>query len=85
LKYLLVLEPGVRNWSAYFPDVPGCIATGPSRPQTVECAREALQLHLAGLREDGLALPESLSAAVEVEAAPAELGPPGAPGLRHFT
>jgi len=71
LKYLLVLEPGARNWSAYFPDVPGCIATGRSRPQTVERAREALQLHLAGLREDGLALPESLSAAVEVEAAPA--------------
>ena len=71
MKYLLVLEPGERNWSAYFPDVPGCVATGRSREQTIQRAREALQLHLAGLREDGLELPEPMTTAVEVEAASA--------------
>jgi predicted RNase H-like HicB family nuclease len=71
VKYLLVLEPGDRNWSAYFPDVPGCVATGRTREQTIQRAREALQLHLAGLREDGLELPEPITTAVEVEAASA--------------
>ena len=71
MKYLLVLEPGERNWSAYFPDVPGCVATGRTREQTIQRAREALQMHLAGLREDGLELPEPMTTAVEVEAASA--------------
>ena len=71
MKYLLVLESGARNWSAYFPDVPGCVATGRTREQTIQRAREALKLHLAGLREDGLELPEPMTTAVEVEAASA--------------
>ncbi|MBV8913107.1 MAG: type II toxin-antitoxin system HicB family antitoxin [Acetobacteraceae bacterium] len=71
MKYLLVLEPGERNWSAYFPDVPGYIATGRTRERTIERAREALKMHLAGLREDGLELPEPVTTAVEVEALPA--------------
>ena len=71
MKYLLVLEKGARNWSAYFPDVPGCVATGRTREQTIQRAREALKLHLAGLREDGLELPEPMTTAVEVEAASA--------------
>jgi predicted RNase H-like HicB family nuclease len=71
MKYLLVLEPGARNWSAYFPDVPGCIATGRTREETIERARQALRMHLAGLREDGLQAPESVTTAVEVEVASA--------------
>lgn len=47
---ILVLESGDRNWSAYFPDVPGCVATGATRAETIERAREALAFHVEGLR-----------------------------------
>jgi predicted RNase H-like HicB family nuclease len=47
------------------------VATGRTREQTIQRAREALQMHLAGLREDGLELPEPMTTAVEVEAASA--------------
>ena len=68
MKYLLVLEPGDHNRSAYFPDVPGCVATGRDREQTIQTARQALQLHLRGLREDGEDLPDPVTTAVEVDA-----------------
>lgn len=58
MRYSIVIEKGKRNYSAYLPDVPGCIATGSTREITVKRLARALEMHLAGLREDGLPIPE---------------------------
>jgi predicted RNase H-like HicB family nuclease len=56
-NYLVVIERGTRNCSAYSPDVPGCIATGATVEQTVNRMRRALRDHLAGLAQDDEPLP----------------------------
>lgn len=58
MKYLVVLEKAANNWAAYSPDVPGCIATGKTPEETLHAYAKALQMHLEGLAEDGLPLPE---------------------------
>jgi predicted RNase H-like HicB family nuclease len=62
-RYLVVIEQGGRNFSAYAPDLPGCIVTGTTREQTVERMREALALHIEGLRADGEPVPEPVTSA----------------------
>ncbi|MGO9454262.1 MAG: type II toxin-antitoxin system HicB family antitoxin [Candidatus Binataceae bacterium] len=71
-RYAVVIEHGERNLSAYVPDLPGCIATGRTQEELIEHIREAIQLHLEGLREEGLPIPAASSECdyVEVEAAP---------------
>jgi predicted RNase H-like HicB family nuclease len=64
--FTLVLEAGEHNWSAYFPEVPGCVATGPTREATIEAAKEALAFHLEGLRAAGEPVPQPHTEAVEV-------------------
>lgn len=64
--YTLVLERGEHNWSAYFPEVPGCVATGATREDTIVTATEALAFHLEGLRQAGEPIPEGHGDAVEV-------------------
>ncbi len=56
-NYLVIYEPGERNWSAFCPDVPGCVATGKTRAETEQRIAEALALHLSGLQEDGDKIP----------------------------
>lgn len=57
MRYAIVIEKAEGNYSAYVPDLPGCVATG-STPEEVEREiREAIVFHLEGLREDGLAVP----------------------------
>ena len=58
LKYLIVIEKANHNYSAYLPDVPGCIATGNTIEETKKNITEALAMHLRGLVEDGLSSPE---------------------------
>lgn len=58
MKYLVVVEKAERNWAAYSPDVPGCIATGSTPEEAVREYAEALKFHLDGLAEDGLPPPE---------------------------
>jgi predicted RNase H-like HicB family nuclease len=53
------VERAGRNYSAYVPDLPGCVATGKTVAATERLLREAIELHVAGLREDGLDMPES--------------------------
>jgi predicted RNase H-like HicB family nuclease len=65
-RVLIVLEKGPRNYSAYAPEVPGCVATGKTREETLRLMREALALHLQGMAEDGDDMP--LSAAPDDEA-----------------
>lgn len=60
-RFLIVIENAGTNFSAYSPDLPGCIATGKSREEAEKNMYEAIQLHVDGMLEDGLAIPESSS------------------------
>ena len=61
MRYAIVLEKTEHNYSAYVPDLPGCVATGASLQDTENLIREAIKFHIEGLLEDGLPLPESTS------------------------
>ncbi|HET6250721.1 MAG TPA: type II toxin-antitoxin system HicB family antitoxin [Tepidisphaeraceae bacterium] len=58
MRYAVVIEKAKRNYSAYIPDVPGCIATGKTVQQTLSSLREALEFHFEGMREDGEKIPD---------------------------
>ena len=60
-RFLVVLEDAGSNFSAYSPDLPGCVAAGSTREETEKNMYEAIQLHIEGLREDGLPIPDSTS------------------------
>jgi len=62
-QFLVVIEQGQDNHSAYAPDLPGCVATGRTPEETLQAMREAIALHLQGMREDGLPIPEPCSRA----------------------
>jgi predicted RNase H-like HicB family nuclease len=63
VKYLVIIEGSEGSYSAYLPDLPGCVAAGDTREETLELMREAIDLHLRGLREDGLPIPPPTSTA----------------------
>jgi predicted RNase H-like HicB family nuclease len=67
MKYMVVLEKGPRSWGAHVPDLPGCVAVGESREETLELIREAIDFHIEGLKEQGEAVPEPSSESVLVE------------------
>lgn len=69
MRYAMIIETGKQNYSAYLPDLPGCIATGKTLDEVRERMREAIELHLAGMREDGLPIPQPTTLADYVEAA----------------
>jgi len=60
-RYAIVVEKAESNYAAYVPDLPGCIATGPTVAETEELLREAIALHIEGMEEDGLPIPEPSS------------------------
>jgi len=60
-RFLVVIEKANGNYSAYSPDLPGCVATGETRQEVERNIHEAIQLHVQGLLEDNLPVPESLS------------------------
>ena len=66
-KYAIVIERGENNLSAYVPDLPGCIATGRTVEEIEGNIREAIELHLEGLREDGELIPEPQTEVAYVE------------------
>ena len=57
MRYAIVIEKSETNYSAYVPDLPGCIATGASIQQVEVEIREAIEFHIDGLREDGTVIP----------------------------
>ena len=57
MRYAIVIEKAAGNYSAYVPDLPGCVATGATVAETEAEIREAIAFHLEGMREDGLAIP----------------------------
>ena len=67
MRYAVVIEKAEGNFSAYVPDLPGCVATGPTAKAVKDELRDAIRFHVAGLKEDGLAVPESTSIAGYVE------------------
>jgi predicted RNase H-like HicB family nuclease len=69
MRYAMIIEQGERNYSAYLPDLPGCIATGKTIEELKQRMSEAIELHLRGRREDGLPIPEPTSLAEYVAAA----------------
>jgi predicted RNase H-like HicB family nuclease len=68
-RYLVVIEPAGRNYSAYSPDLPGCVATGATREETRAKMKRAIAVHLNGLREDHQPIPEPAASAEVVEVA----------------
>ena len=69
--FAIVIERADKHYAAYVPDLPGCVATGPT-PQIVdERIRSAIAIHLAGLRADGLDVPEPSARVAYVEPAAA--------------
>ena len=66
-KYAIVIEQGEHNLSAYVPDLPGCITTGRTVEEIEGNIREAIELHLEGLLEDGEPIPEPHTAVAYVE------------------
>lgn len=68
-KYLVLVEKGKHNYSAYAPDVPGCVSAGDTVDETLQNFQEALKLHLEGMFEDGdVAPPPTIAAAEFVQA-----------------
>lgn len=57
MRYAIVIEQAAANYSAYVPDLPGCVATGSTLEEVEEQIREAIAFHLAGLRKDGTSVP----------------------------
>ena len=66
-KFAVVIERGENNLSAYVPDLPGCITTGHTVEEIERNMREAIELHLEGMIEDGETIPEPTTAVSYVE------------------
>jgi predicted RNase H-like HicB family nuclease len=68
MKYLIILEPTSTGFSAYSPDLPGCVSTGTTRAECESNMREAIEFHLDGLRESNepIPMPSTFASMVEV-------------------
>jgi predicted RNase H-like HicB family nuclease len=62
-RFLIIIEKADKNYSAYSPDLPGCVATGKTHAQATRNMHTAIELHLKGLREDKLPIPKSRTSA----------------------
>jgi predicted RNase H-like HicB family nuclease len=69
-RFLIVVEKANGNFSAYSPDLPGCVATGATLEEATVRMHEAIDLHIQGLREDQLPIPEPSATAAYVEVGP---------------
>ena len=72
MRYAVVIERADGNYSAYVPDLPGCVATGHTLEEAEREIREAIEFHIEGLREDGLPVPPPSVVLEYVEVAPVE-------------
>ena len=68
-EYLVVVERAENNFAAYLPDLPGCVTTGDTREEALDLMRNAVELHLKGMREDGLPIPPPSTSAEYVAVA----------------
>ena len=67
MNYLIILEPTSTGYSAYSPDLDGCVAAGDSRDETVALMKEAIEFHLEGMASEGLPVPVPQCEAAVVE------------------
>ena len=58
MKYAVLFEKGPTSWGASVPDLPGCVAVGDTREDVEKLIQKAIELHVEGMREDGLPVPE---------------------------
>jgi predicted RNase H-like HicB family nuclease len=68
MRYAVVIEKADGNYSAYVPDLPGCVATGTTIPEVESEIQQAIRFHVDGLKADGLTVPEPTSIAEYVDA-----------------
>jgi predicted RNase H-like HicB family nuclease len=70
MKYLIIIEKSNTGYSAYSPDLPGCVSTGDTPEETEQNMREAIEFHIEGLKEEGYEIPKptSISSYVEIAA-----------------
>lgn len=66
-EYLIIIEKAERNYAAYCPDLPGVIATGETKKETLELMKEAIGFHLEGMKAECLNIPEPTTTAASVE------------------
>ena len=69
MKYLIVIEQTDTGYSAYSPDLPGCVSTGSSTENTIANMRDAIEFHIEGLKKEGLEVPPPVSRSSYVEIA----------------
>ena len=67
MKYLVVIEPTDTGFSAYSPDLPGCVSTGATREEVEQNMQEAIEFHIEGLRGEGCSVPEPTTCSSYVE------------------
>lgn len=67
MRYAVVVEKAQENFSAYVPDLPGCVAAAESREEVLDLIREAIDFHIAGMRQAGEPVPQPTSIAEYVE------------------
>ena len=61
MRYMVVIERGETSWGAHVPDLPGCAAVGQTRDEALALIREAIELHIEALKEDGVTVPRPSS------------------------
>jgi len=69
MRYAVVIEKAEGNYSAYVPDLPGCVATGITVEEAEKEIRDAIAFHIEGMREDGVSIPEPTSKVEYIELA----------------
>lgn len=67
MRYVVIVEQGENGFGAYVPDLPGCVAVGDTREEALRLIGEAVELHLEGLRQEGLPIPKPSSSSEYVE------------------
>ena len=66
MEYLVIVERGATSFGAYVPDLPGCVAVGATKEEALDLIREAIELHIESLTENGEPIPEPLSSVEKV-------------------
>ena len=67
MQYLVIIEEGPTSFGAYVPDLPGCVAVGESRAEVSALIHAAIEFHIEGMKEDGLAVPRPSSSVEMVD------------------
>ena len=67
MRYVVVIEKADGNYSAYVPDLPGCVTTGATLEEVKQMIQEAIEFHIEGMQKEGLPIPKPTSIAHEVE------------------